>query len=147
MMLTNIIIDFAIGLVPLLGDLADVFYRANTRNAWLLDAYLTEKAKALSQGAVQDPDSGKTIQVPPGLQVAPEDRDVEEGMESAKVTTQAPPSAVTPARSTPVPPGNVAPPPWTGAPGRNLTGPQKAPGLPGRNVQDPREQRGAGRKG
>lgn len=44
-MLMNIIIDFLIGLVPLLGDVADVMYKANTRNAALLESYLREKGK------------------------------------------------------------------------------------------------------
>ncbi len=38
-MMWNIMFDFGIGLIPLVGDIADAFYRANTRNAWLLDAY------------------------------------------------------------------------------------------------------------
>ncbi|KAL7811065.1 hypothetical protein V8C26DRAFT_409097 [Trichoderma gracile] len=44
-MLINIIIDFAIGLVPFLGDLADALFRANTRNAALLEQHLREKGK------------------------------------------------------------------------------------------------------
>ena len=57
-------LDFGIGLIPFVGDLADAFYRANTRNAWLLDAYLSEKANAMKAGKVQDPDSGNTVAVP-----------------------------------------------------------------------------------
>lgn len=44
-MMMNIIIDFLIGLVPVLGDIADVMYKANTRNAALLESYLREKGK------------------------------------------------------------------------------------------------------
>lgn len=44
-MMFNIIIDFVIGLVPFLGDLADAVYRANTRNAMLLEEHLREKGK------------------------------------------------------------------------------------------------------
>jgi len=62
-MMMNIMVDFAIGLVPFVGDLADAFFRANTRNAWLLDAYLSEKANAMKAGKVQDPDSGNTVSV------------------------------------------------------------------------------------
>ncbi|KAK0646125.1 hypothetical protein B0T16DRAFT_329399 [Cercophora newfieldiana] len=62
-MMWNIMVDFGIGLIPFVGDLADAFYRANTRNAWLLDAYLTEKAGALKAGKVQA-DDGSTIAVP-----------------------------------------------------------------------------------
>ncbi|KAH6662704.1 hypothetical protein B0J14DRAFT_434527, partial [Halenospora varia] len=41
----NIIMDFGVGLVPLIGDIADVLFRANTRNAMVLKEYLYEKAK------------------------------------------------------------------------------------------------------
>lgn len=63
-MMSNIMMDFAIGFIPLLGDVGDVFFRANTRNAWLLDAYLSEKAKAIREGQVRDPDSGSPHRVP-----------------------------------------------------------------------------------
>jgi len=44
----NIILDFALGLVPLLGDVADALFRANTRNAVVLEEYLRKKgAKSL----------------------------------------------------------------------------------------------------
>lgn len=51
-MLFNIIVDFAVGLVPLIGDIADAIFRANTKNAVVLENYLREKgAKTLqSQG-------------------------------------------------------------------------------------------------
>lgn len=39
-MLGNIGVDFAIGVVPVVGWVADVFYRANLRNMALLRAYL-----------------------------------------------------------------------------------------------------------
>ncbi|KAM0259435.1 hypothetical protein ACHAQJ_003329 [Trichoderma viride] len=44
-MLINIILDFAVGLVPFLGDLADAVFRANTRNAALLEDHLRQKGK------------------------------------------------------------------------------------------------------
>lgn len=44
-MLINIILDFAVGLVPFLGDLADALFRANTRNAALLEEHLRQKGK------------------------------------------------------------------------------------------------------
>lgn len=48
MMLMNIIVDFAIGLVPFLGDIADALFRANTRNAVILERHLRKKgAEAL----------------------------------------------------------------------------------------------------
>ncbi|CAK7223297.1 hypothetical protein SBRCBS47491_005160 [Sporothrix bragantina] len=45
-MFFNILLDFGIGLVPFVGDIADAVYRANTRNAWLLEEYLIKKAEA-----------------------------------------------------------------------------------------------------
>lgn len=46
-MLLNIVVDFGIGIVPFLGDILDAIFRANTRNAALLEQYLREKgAKA-----------------------------------------------------------------------------------------------------
>lgn len=49
-MLLNIAFDFVLGLIPLLGDLVDAVYRANTRNAMLLEDHLREKgAKTLRQ--------------------------------------------------------------------------------------------------
>lgn len=62
-MVFNIILDFVVGLVPFIGDLADAVFRANTRNAIELETYLREKgAKNLkAQGRVStydptDPD-------------------------------------------------------------------------------------------
>jgi hypothetical protein len=42
-MLINIVIDAAAGAVPLLGDVFDVAYRANTRNLRLLELDLLEQ--------------------------------------------------------------------------------------------------------
>jgi hypothetical protein len=42
----NIILDFGIGLVPFLGDIADAVFRANTRNAVVLEKYLRRKGAA-----------------------------------------------------------------------------------------------------
>ncbi|KIH93701.1 PH domain protein [Sporothrix brasiliensis 5110] len=41
----NIMLDFGIGLVPFVGDVADAMFRANTRNAWVLEEYLIKKAE------------------------------------------------------------------------------------------------------
>ncbi|KZF26675.1 hypothetical protein L228DRAFT_243175 [Xylona heveae TC161] len=47
----NIMVDFFVGLVPFVGDVADAFYRCNTRNAKLLYAYLkVEGEKKASLG-------------------------------------------------------------------------------------------------
>ena len=45
----NILLDFGIGLVPFVGDIADAIFRANTRNAWLLEEYLIKKAETEQQ--------------------------------------------------------------------------------------------------
>ncbi|KAH8588182.1 hypothetical protein B0O99DRAFT_639916 [Bisporella sp. PMI_857] len=44
-MFINIIIDFAVGLVPFVGDLVDAVFRANTKNAILLEDYLRKKGQ------------------------------------------------------------------------------------------------------
>lgn len=60
-MMFNIMLDFVIGLVPFIGDLADAVFRANTRNAVELERYLREKgaknikAQGQSAGGVLDP--------------------------------------------------------------------------------------------
>ena len=47
-MMINVIIDFVIGLVPFIGDLADAVYKCNTRNAVILEKHLRNKgARAL----------------------------------------------------------------------------------------------------
>jgi hypothetical protein len=42
----NIILDFGIGLCPIIGDLGDALFRANTRNAVVLEKYLRQKGAA-----------------------------------------------------------------------------------------------------
>lgn len=44
-MVMNVVVDFFIGLVPFLGDLADAVFRANTRNVILLERHLAEKGE------------------------------------------------------------------------------------------------------
>lgn len=44
-MLINIILDFVVGLVPILGDLADAAFKANTKNLRLLERHLDAKYK------------------------------------------------------------------------------------------------------
>lgn len=46
MMILNITIDGAIGFVPILGDFADAFFKANTRNAMLLTTFLEKRGQA-----------------------------------------------------------------------------------------------------
>ena len=56
-MLGNVLLDVAVGTVPLLGDLFDVAWRANTRNVRLLDAWrerpvATRRASGLAVGVI-----------------------------------------------------------------------------------------------
>ena len=52
-MMLNVTIDFLIGLVPFLGDVADALYRCNTRNAALLYKHLQQRGAArLERGEV-----------------------------------------------------------------------------------------------
>lgn len=44
-MMINIAVDFLIGLVPFIGDLADAAFKANTRNLRLLEEHLDNKYK------------------------------------------------------------------------------------------------------
>ncbi|ALK09056.1 DUF4112 domain-containing protein [Blastochloris viridis] len=41
----NVMLDFALGAVPVLGDAADVLFRANKRNMALLQRHLERKAR------------------------------------------------------------------------------------------------------
>lgn len=65
-MMFNIMLDFGLGLVPIVGDIVDAIFRANTRNAWLLETYLVKRLEAQRTGHVSDPELG-IIDVPIGL--------------------------------------------------------------------------------
>ncbi|KAK9468371.1 ph domain-containing protein [Lipomyces arxii] len=45
-MMANIVIDFMIGLIPFAGDVIDVLYKANSRNALLLEKFLRDRGAA-----------------------------------------------------------------------------------------------------
>ncbi|QIW94653.1 hypothetical protein AMS68_000171 [Peltaster fructicola] len=49
-MLINIALDFAVGLIPFLGDIADAAFKCNTKNARLLEVYLDKKHRPRNQG-------------------------------------------------------------------------------------------------
>jgi len=72
-MYTNVAIDFALGLVPFLGDLADASFKCNTKNVALLERYLIEKhaPQSMSQN-----DRARS-----GLEVFPEDAGMVPGLE------------------------------------------------------------------
>lgn len=57
-MSVNIFIDFLVGLIPFLGDLADVFYKCNTKNAILLEKVLT--ARAIKAREALEKNNGQT---------------------------------------------------------------------------------------
>ena len=44
-MLANVLFDVIVGAVPVVGDLADIWFRANIRNVQLLREYLAEEAR------------------------------------------------------------------------------------------------------
>ncbi|KAI9671431.1 MAG: hypothetical protein M1831_004340 [Alyxoria varia] len=52
-MIWNIIIDFLIGLIPFVGDLADVAYRCNTKNVMIMEKHLIQKYGPKSQTEAQ----------------------------------------------------------------------------------------------
>jgi hypothetical protein len=47
--MTNACFDEWVGFVPLIGDVLDFMFKANLRNADLLEAYLVEKAQKTYQ--------------------------------------------------------------------------------------------------
>ena len=47
-MLINILVDFLVGLIPFVGDLADAAFKANTKNVRLLERHLDQKYKPSS---------------------------------------------------------------------------------------------------
>jgi len=49
-MMFNIVLDFGVGLVPVLGDIADALFRANTRNAVVLEKFLRAKGEENLKG-------------------------------------------------------------------------------------------------
>ena len=123
LMYFNILIDFAAGFIPILGDILDFWYRANTRNAWLLDNHLTKIAAERLRGQPVGEKDG----IPSAMQYAPDGRDLEQG-----VSAYATPAVVPPAR-TPAPRAQNSPAPYRSTPpGRSLTG-QRTP-------QDPRDR-------
>lgn len=42
-MSANIAFDFGIGLIPIVGDIVNIAYKANSRNCLLLESYLRRK--------------------------------------------------------------------------------------------------------
>ena len=59
-MMFNITFDFFIGIVPVVGDILDIMFKANTKNAMLLEEYLIQRRK----GLVHNFGSGKAALLP-----------------------------------------------------------------------------------
>ena len=131
LMYFNILIDFAAGFIPILGDVLDFWYRANTRNAWLLDNLLTKRAEENRLRA-------QAVGAKGGTEYARDGRDLELGMAMAG-SAYATPAVVPPAR-TPAPRAQNSPAPYRSTPpGRSLTG-QRTPNPGQRTPQDPRDR-------
>jgi hypothetical protein len=60
-MLGNVAIDTAIGIVPVVGDIGDVFWRANRMNIALLDAYLAGTVSTAATESEADGGGAKVI--------------------------------------------------------------------------------------
>ncbi|WP_417741245.1 DUF4112 domain-containing protein [Salipiger sp.] len=52
----NVGVDWAIGLLPLIGDIMDIGYKANTRNAALLRKWAEERYRDVGEGSGAAPD-------------------------------------------------------------------------------------------
>ena len=89
-MMLNLIIDFVIGLVPVIGDLADAAYKCNTKNVILLEDALVKRAKAGS-GALP---AGAESRNGDGRDMAPRQNQLEtsapEGLPPRNASTQKP---------------------------------------------------------
>ena len=49
----NMVVDFVIGLVPFVGDIADAAYKCNTKNVVLLEEELRERGRKRLKGTPQ----------------------------------------------------------------------------------------------
>jgi hypothetical protein len=67
-MLINVAIDFLIGLIPFLGDIADAYFKANTKNCRLLEEHLDSLYKPDHLKAVKDRSGRRN---PPAMFVNP----------------------------------------------------------------------------
>ncbi|MBR9891638.1 DUF4112 domain-containing protein [bacterium] len=52
----NVAVDWAIGLLPLIGDIMDIGYKANMRNAALLRRWAEEYYRTAGEGRAEAPD-------------------------------------------------------------------------------------------
>ena len=85
----NILLDFLVGLIPFVGDVADAMFRANTRNAIVLEMYLKKKYKARNEPGrprrrtddveMMQPSRHDTLDGPPEYSSQPPERRDERG--------------------------------------------------------------------
>ena len=66
-MMLNILLDFAVGLVPVFGDVADALFRANTKNAALLHNHLRQRGAARIAGGEKTSGSGQPLKEEPTM--------------------------------------------------------------------------------
>lgn len=85
-MMFNVIVDFLIGLVPFLGDLVDIAFKANTRNAIILENFLRER------GGENLRRQGKRRNEPDPSLVESFDQDERHGVVSGRTPAQPAPS-------------------------------------------------------
>lgn len=64
-MISNVVFDFVIGLIPFVGDFMNILYKCNSRNFILLEKHLVEKYSELVPVPQSGPRSGKSPQPPP----------------------------------------------------------------------------------
>ena len=60
-MIGNVALDTTIGAVPLFGDVADVFFKANRRNMRIIREHLARDGVHLSPDTLRHPRAGKVI--------------------------------------------------------------------------------------
>ncbi|EGS17759.1 uncharacterized protein CTHT_0071050 [Thermochaetoides thermophila DSM 1495] len=142
-MVFNIALDFALGLVPVIGDIIDIYYRANTRNAWLLYEHLEKKGRANV-----NPDGGNSTdgsesghgESRPNV-ILPKDPDVESGVETTWCRVDKGKEPVKPATVSTTPASRDRMPPV----GRLLT-PARCETGPRPGLKDPRAVTRSGRR-
>ncbi|MFT4938613.1 MAG: hypothetical protein ACI88A_001642 [Paraglaciecola sp.] len=52
-MLRNSLMDFALGLIPIVGDIADIFYRVNKINVRIMEKFWLEQHKSVLEQSTQ----------------------------------------------------------------------------------------------
>ena len=60
-MAANVLLDVAVGAIPLLGDLFDIGFKANTRNIRLLEAYRHPEAAAVGRPSRASPAADREL--------------------------------------------------------------------------------------